>query len=78
MNTLTDNQYYGGLNRRFDKRFALLYRCGFKRHSEFPELLIRPNGANPKSANRITTDSVLLSTNRVWYDLLGRILRRSR
>jgi hypothetical protein len=29
MTDLTSNQYYGGLNRRFDKRAALLRRFGF-------------------------------------------------
>ena len=28
--TLTSNQYYGGLNRRFDKRASLLRKLGYK------------------------------------------------
>ena len=27
---VTSNQYYGGLNRRFDRRFRLLRRLGYK------------------------------------------------
>lgn len=29
LNTLTSNEYYGGLNRRFDRRARLLRRLGF-------------------------------------------------
>jgi hypothetical protein len=75
---MTSNQYYGGLNKRFDTRFALLHKCGFRRHDEFPELLIRPNGTNPKSAHRITTDLVMNASNRVWIDHISLVLRRSR
>ncbi len=40
---LTSNQYYGGLNRRFDRRVRLLHKLGFKRiANEFGAFYAKP------------------------------------
>lgn len=73
---LTSNQYWGAINRRFDKRVARLARMGFKRitnefGSFFARGIIRTNGKNQ------IIPAILLSAadNRLYYERLQQILR---
>lgn len=78
MNSLTSNQYYKGLNNRFDKRIARLVRMGFKRvNNEFGSFfargIIRCNGFR----NQVIPAGLLSSAdNRLWNEKLEEILRR--
>ena len=71
---LTSNQYYGGLNRRFDRRAALLIRLRFKYVAgEHGAAFVRPRVCRP--ANSIPAAMLAHADNRAWFDLLARILR---
>lgn len=72
---LTSNQFYGGLNRRFDRRISFLIRFGF-RHvmNEWGAFMVR-KGPGVKDVV-IPTGVILFSDNRVWRDKLAFSLRR--
>ena len=73
--SLTSNQYYGGLNRRFDRRAALLIRLRFKYVAgEHGAAFVRPRLCRP--ANSIPAALLSHIDNRAWFDLLAGILRR--
>lgn len=81
MNNITSNQRYGGLNRRFEKRAALLRRFGF--------VYIVANIGEEKNAatfgvftrtpfwrsQAITAAEVMHADRQVWIDELSRFLR---
>jgi hypothetical protein len=73
---MTSNQYYKGINNRFDKRVARIHRMGFKRiTNEFGSFyvrgIIRSNGKN-----QIIPAALLgAADNRLWYERLQQILR---
>ena len=86
MSHLTSNQYYGGINRRFERRAALLKRFGFT----FKALDVGGEGGR-KTATvgvwlrarfgsiYVLPSSVLsLADNRVWIDELSRVLKCGR
>ena len=67
MSELTSQQYYGGLNKRFDKRCALLVRAGFRWDGEIPGF------RHPRFCYRntlITTTFIMHSSKRAWLDSL--------
>ena len=71
---IPSNGWYGGLNRRFDKRVAFLHRFGFRR-SYVKDIAVYTR------ISRGTTDLVLSSVimhedNRCWRDDLRQLLRR--
>lgn len=77
---LTSNQYYGGLNRRFDKRIRLLHRFGFRYRidkigTETFGVLYRKNPFNPHREQCILASELLHSHNRVFRDELRAVLR---
>jgi hypothetical protein len=64
MNNLTSNQYYSGLNNRFEKRLRELTRMGFKTdHVEFTKHFPR------MSVNR---SFMMHADRRAWRDKLYR------
>lgn len=73
---MTSNQYYGALNRRFDKRARFLIKLGFA-YSVLPETNIavfsRPR---PFRFNGIAASAVMLAPPRVWRDKLPGLLQR--
>ena len=77
---LTSNQYYGGLNRRFDRRAKQLRRFGFKyvRVEEFAIAIFvkgRPDCAYAKKKNRLTACFVMNADNRAYAEALQRACR---
>lgn len=77
--TLTSNQFYAGLNRRFDKRAAKLRKMGFKASTfEIPGtrqtygVFLR---GQPGRMESVLTSLVMNATNRVFNDELARLRR---
>jgi hypothetical protein len=83
--TITNNQYYGGLNRRFDRRAELLQRLGWKyvicNCDEFPERSSRTASLAVFRRTRrgmcriIPAATVIHADRRSWIDLLRSALR---
>lgn len=74
---LTSNQFYGGLNRRFDKRVALLARFGFKSVvNEFGAFMVRSRGPGFKQV-AIANSAILHCSQRAWLDKLAVTLNRT-
>ena len=69
---LTSNQYYGGLNRRFDKRIRLIRKFGFVGVPRQPFYARRVFGTD----QTIHCSVLLHSHNRVFHDKLRELLRR--
>ncbi len=70
MRTLTSNQYYGGLNRRFEKRAKLLKSLGYK-YVVHPELKIALFIKHHQFVHRqkvIPAGSVMHASNRAFID----------
>lgn len=66
---VTSNQYYGGINRRFDKRCRLLLSFGFK--YERPKDLDFAIFRRPKRFGKVCTiaaTEVMNVPNRVWRE----------
>ena len=79
---LTSNEYYGGLNRRYDNRASLLVRLGFvikffpgEKSDVRVWCRIRPRSGGDRQ-DTIQTSTVLYADNRAWRDTLCHILRR--
>jgi tryptophanase len=83
LQSLTSNQYYGGLNKRFDKRAALLRRFGFS--YQRPAHACRPGesvsvGVFVRAGRRRDWDAIPAATllhadNRAWRDTLKDYLK---
>ncbi len=74
---LNSNQYYYGLNRRFEKRWKLLMQLGFMPISnELGSFLFRVRKENPHKSDCVCCSELSHWHNRVWIDNLTRILRR--
>jgi hypothetical protein len=74
---MSDNQYWRGLNRRFDRRVALLYRLGFRLASvDNMGYMVR---AERRDCDRrgIPNLAIMYADNRAWLEMLHRVLRRS-
>lgn len=68
MKTLTTNQYYGGLNRRFDKRIARLVCLGFRQvTNEFGCFMVRTKYARTQS---LSQSLVMYADQRAYFDRL--------
>jgi hypothetical protein len=73
----TDNQFYRGLNRRFDRRMKFLHRLGFRY-----QIIAQP--LDPRSTYGVVTRqrhnrvqvipaaTILTATPRVWIDMVLR------
>jgi hypothetical protein len=66
---ITDNQYYGALNRRFDSRVRLLYRFGF-RFDGVSGPMVRRRPSNPNKLDTIPRAAILGYPPRVWRDMV--------
>ena len=69
---MTSNQYYGGLNRRFDKRAWLLRRFGLKYcTTDFGAVFSDGRTYKPRF---VQAGIVMHAGKHAWFDVLGRIL----
>lgn len=79
LQSLTSNQYYGGQNRRFDRRAKQLRKFGF-RYERIAELdfavFVRPQRFNPNRKQAIPTAFLFVADNRAWNGKLEEFLRR--
>jgi hypothetical protein len=76
---LTNNQFYAGQNRRFDKRAKLLRKCGF-RYERIESLDIAVFTRNPRLLRKqqtIAASFLLCADRRAWGDKLAELLRRA-
>jgi hypothetical protein len=71
---MTSNQYYGGINKRFDRRAKLLLTLGFK-YTSVEGMAFFCRSDLLKNRN-ITASAVLYANNMVWRDKLSATLRR--
>jgi hypothetical protein len=71
---LTSNQFYGGLNRRFEKRVALLVGFGFKYRIVVPGVAVLERRPFWKD-QAIAAAEVMHACKRSWQDQLERLLR---
>lgn len=76
---LTSNQFYGGLNRRFERRRRLLSRVGwiYKRVDELGIAVFVPT-KDPRRPQALPAAFVLTAPNRLFADALAQRLQRSR
>ena len=76
--TLTANQHYNGLNRRFDRRAARLIAAGFvyKQIEEYGIAVF--TSAKQSEQRRRTIPACMLhnADNRTWIDYLARVVSR--
>lgn len=76
LNTLTSNEYYGGLNRRFERRAKLLKRLGFRyEKTEYGAVFSRKRSY--RNDGCIPAATLHHADRRAWIDtLLNRGVRR--
>lgn len=79
---MTSNQYYGGLNRRFDQRSALLRRFGFK-YQSLVAIPARTGGTmgifvrdRLGRVQMLPAAEVMHAERRAWRDTLATTLQR--
>lgn len=74
MRNLTSNEYYGGLNRRFEKRANLLRKLGWKyeRLEKYNCAVFVRNSYH--KGRTIAAGTVMNADRRVWNDTLAREL----
>lgn len=78
VSALTGNQYYGGLNRRFERRATLLRRLGFKyQHIDGLPMacFVRPEPCR-RIPRCIPASTLHHADNRAWIDTLRGALGR--
>lgn len=69
-NNITSNQYYGALNRRFDKRACLLRSLGYKyRATEFGGMFIKQQSKHWQTTS-IPASVVMVALNRDFIQTL--------
>ena len=75
---MTNNQYYGGLNRRFEKRASLLRRLGWKYElSElYPVALFVRRARYSQKLRAIPAAILHYADNRAWVNVLATELNR--
>lgn len=76
---LTSNQYYGGMNRRFDKRTARLSKLGFKYvANDFGAFFVKevPFWVNKGKPIVISVAAIHGYDNRMWFETLRSKLPR--
>lgn len=73
INQLTSNQYYRGVNRRYDKRVKRLLSIGFRFvHNEFGSFLVKGTGQKPRV---LANTFIMAASSRQYYDRLCGILQ---
>jgi hypothetical protein len=72
---LTSNQFYAGINRRFDRRAALLRKSGFSYRAVCPGVAVFTRVRYGKETN-VAAATVLHADKRVWTDTLETALIR--
>jgi hypothetical protein len=75
MYNLTSNQYYGGLNRRFDRRARLLTRLGFVSNLVETDLRVFTRTRHARKVN-IPAAVLTHADNRAWHEVLASRLYR--
>lgn len=77
MYSITSNQYYKSLGKRFDKRAARLFRMGFKRiNNEYGSFFVRGLIRSQGWKNQVIPSCLVTAAdNRLWNDKLATILR---
>jgi hypothetical protein len=75
MRNLTSNQHYGGLNKRFERRAALLRRFGFQYRILAPGVATFYRRPYHREYN-VPAAAVLHADNRSWLDILDTLLKR--
>lgn len=81
MQSLTSNQHYGAINRRFDRRAARLKSLGFRyeRIEQFGiAVFIRGTREIDVKKTTIPASTVAHADNRSFIDILSATCRRSR
>jgi hypothetical protein len=74
MSELTSNQFYGGINRRHDKRARLLTRLGFKFDTE-KFGWYNPRRSHLRNNFRIPPSLLQHAHNRAFYETLATLAR---
>ena len=72
---MTTNQRYGGLNRRFDRRVALLRRFGFKYSTPVPGIAVLTRMRYGRPTN-VAASEVMHADRDTWVDRLTTLLVR--
>jgi len=80
LHDLTSNQYWGGINRRFDKRIKLLYKIGIKFDHEsvgFPSKATKWDFEQERIVPRwiLRSSTMMHLDNRAWFEMLRDLLR---
>ena len=72
---MTSNQYYGGLNKRFQKRAKILHKLGFKYQIIVEGLagFVKPHYRPGLYRNVIASGEILNMSKIVWLDLLKQL-----
>ena len=78
INTITSNQYYKGLNNRYDNRFKKLRKLGFKLHREFMVWYIKDPITNIdiKMGRGISNEFVYHADKRSFEDKIKRMINK--
>ncbi len=75
VNKITSNQYYAGLNRRFDKRAKLLIRFGFlANYNEYGGFYEKPSHYNLHKKIMVSNYLIMHADKRAWLDFLRSVL----
>jgi len=77
---ITSNQYYGGLNNRFDNRCVLLHRAGFifdKERTGFYNPLETYQTDYQRARNFIPNMKVMHSDKRAFVDNISQLCRNT-
>lgn len=70
---MSNNQFYGGLNKRFDNRAALLRRFHFTYRMLAPGIAVFSRNRYGREQN-IAAATLLHADRRVWVDTLRTVL----
>lgn len=75
---ITSAQFYGGINRRFDRRVKQLYRLGYRLHSvpEFGIALMAKQNIHDRKNSSIPNAIIMHADNAAYRLYLASKLRR--
>lgn len=75
---ITSAQFYGGINRRFDRRVKRLYRLGYRLHSvpEFGIALMAKSNIHDRKNSSIPNAIIMHADNAAYSLYLASKLRR--
>lgn len=77
MQNLTSNQFYGGMNRRWENRRRLLEKFGFQYvRTEFDTVVFARKVPHRTKWETLPTEFVMHANNRSWLDKLSYTLKR--